>query len=58
MCGALKHVSGVDQLFCKIDTNGDMFLLMAKVTDELIITGNNYDPEYFVGMLGRRLSTR
>lgn len=51
---ALKRVSGVDQLFVKRDTNGLIVLLMAKVTDDLLMVGTKADLEEFVTALGKR----
>lgn len=50
----LERVSGADQLFVKRNEDGAIFMLMAKVTDDLLMVGSAGNLADFVKMLGTR----
>lgn len=50
----VKRVSGVDQLFEKIDTYSEIDMLMAKVTNDVLKVGKRKDLGGFVELLEKR----
>lgn len=49
----MKMVSRFYQFFVQRDTNSDISLLMAKVTDDLLMVGKRSDLESFMELLGK-----
>lgn len=54
----IERVSRVAKCFVKIDTKGLIFLMMAKVTDDLMMVGSRDRMEGFVAELGKMFYIR
>lgn len=53
----LERINGVSQLFLKRNNNGDISLLIAKITDDLLMAGRPSEMESFVEMLSKTFKT-
>lgn len=51
-----RRVGGIDQLFFKQDTNSAVTIMIAKVTDDVLIVGRRIDLEELVELLGKCVS--
>lgn len=49
-----QRVCGVSQLFFKRDSRGNIVLLLAKVTDDMLIAGSTADVGAFIDHIGKR----
>lgn len=56
--GIHDKLSGVDQLFVRRDNNGSVTLMLAKVTDDLMMVGKREVLDEFLGALNKRFPIR